>query len=57
MGAASAPFQKEGSPRNKREVSAQRGSSKTGRRPLLKGVLLVAFLLAAVAVVRFRDYF
>ena len=31
--------------------------SKAGKRPLVKGFLLVVFILAAVAVVRFRDYF
>ena len=39
MGAAPAPIQKEGSPR--------------GKGPLVKGAILVVFLLAAIAVVRF----
>jgi hypothetical protein len=43
MGAVPAPIHKAGSPRSK--------------GPLVKGLLLVAFFLAAVAVVRFRDYF
>ncbi len=53
MGAAPAPFHKEGSPRNRGEDAARQASSKAGRRPLVKGVLLVVFILSAVAVVRF----
>ena len=53
MGAAPAPIHKEGSPRNKGEDSAQHGSTQTGKRPLVKGAVLVIFILAAIAVVRF----
>ena len=53
MGTAPAPFHKEGSPRNTGEDAARQKSSNTGRRPLVKGVLLVLFILTAVAVVRF----
>jgi uncharacterized membrane protein YdjX (TVP38/TMEM64 family) len=53
MGAASAPFRKEGSPPEKREVSAPQEPSRPGRRSLVKGLLLVIFIVAAVAVVRF----
>jgi uncharacterized membrane protein YdjX (TVP38/TMEM64 family) len=53
MGAASAPFRKEGSPPEKGEDSAPQGSSRPGRRPLVKGVILLVFILLAVAMVRF----
>jgi uncharacterized membrane protein YdjX (TVP38/TMEM64 family) len=53
MGATPAPFNKEGSPQDKGEDPAQQVTIRTGRRPLVKGVLLVLFILSAVAVVRF----
>jgi uncharacterized membrane protein YdjX (TVP38/TMEM64 family) len=53
VGAAPAPFQKEGSPRNTGADAAGQASSKAGRRPLVKGVVLVVFILSAVALVRF----
>ena len=43
----------EGSPRKKEEDSARKEPSETGKRPLVKGLLLVAFILAAVGVARF----
>lgn len=43
----------EGSPRKKGEDSAQKEPSKTGKRPLVKGLLLAVFILAAVGVARF----
>lgn len=52
MGAAPVPFRMEDSPPNKGVDPARQEPSKTGKRPLVKGLLLVAFLLAAVAVVR-----
>jgi len=45
----------EGSPRKKGEDSAPQEPSGPGRRSLVKGVLLVIFILAAVAVVRFTS--
>ena len=53
MGATPAPFNKEGSPRSKGEDPAQQVTIRTGRRPFVKGVLLVIFIVAAIAVVRF----
>jgi len=43
----------EGSPRKKGEDSARKEPSKTGKRPLVKGLLLAVFILAAVGVARF----
>ncbi|HEX2719822.1 MAG TPA: TVP38/TMEM64 family protein [Candidatus Deferrimicrobium sp.] len=53
MGAAPVLSNKEGSPRSKGEDSARQVSTPTGRRLLVKGAILVVFLLAAIAVVRF----
>jgi hypothetical protein len=43
MGAALAPFHKEGSPQNKGGDSAQPVSTPTGKRPLVKGAILFVF--------------
>ena len=53
MGAAPAPFHKEVSPANKVDVPEQEGSTRKGKGPIVRGVLLVAFIIAAVAAVRF----
>ena len=53
MGGAPAPFHKEGPPRDTGEGAARQEPSKAGKRPLVKGVLLVLFILSAVAVARF----
>jgi uncharacterized membrane protein YdjX (TVP38/TMEM64 family) len=53
MRAAPALFQKEGSPANKVDVPEQEVSPRKGKGPIIKGVILVAFIVAAVAVVRF----
>jgi uncharacterized membrane protein YdjX (TVP38/TMEM64 family) len=55
MGAAPAPLRKEESPESDTGVSAREASRRKGKGPLLRGVLLVAFILAAIAVVRFTS--
>ncbi|MGZ9135718.1 MAG: TVP38/TMEM64 family protein, partial [Candidatus Deferrimicrobiaceae bacterium] len=53
MGAEPAPFFKESSPQNKGEDPAQQGSTQAGKRPIVKGVILVLFIIASIAAVRF----
>ena len=53
MGSAPAPVREGGPTRNEGEDSAQPGSTRTGRGPLVKGAILVVFILAAVGAERF----
>ena len=53
MGAEPAPFFKESSPQSKGEDPAQQGSTQTGKRPIVKGAILVLFIIASIAAVRF----
>ena len=53
MGAAPAPFREEGTTGRERDVSGQPQVARTGKGPLLKGAFLVAFIIVAVAAVRF----
>jgi uncharacterized membrane protein YdjX (TVP38/TMEM64 family) len=55
MGAAPAPIGKEDSPGSTDEVSTRKVSIQKGKGPLVKGVLLVAFIAAAIAAVRFTS--
>ena len=53
MGAAPAPFHKEDSPESDPGVSVREVSRRKDKGALLKGILLVAFIVAAIAAVRF----
>ncbi len=53
MGASPAPIRKVETPGSADDVSTQKVSAKKGKGPFVKGVLLVAFIVAAIAAVRF----